>query len=192
MSKFIVSRERSQYATLTHTLSWCAQVLVGSLFLALMAKISIPLPFSLVPLSMQNFGVAILAITLGSQKAPWAVACYLIEATMGFPVLAGGLANPLWMFAPKVGYLIGFFFAAYLTATLLEGKKHDQGLAKSWMCIIAGDAVILSMGWICLSYYIGFGAAFLTGVLPFIPGSFIKTFAAATTVKPIAWLKKQG
>jgi biotin transport system substrate-specific component len=193
MSKLIANWERvkNNPAAISKTLLWSAQILLGSLFLALMARISIPLPFSIVPLSMQPFAVAILAITLGSQRAPWAVACYLIEATMGFPVLAGGLANPLWLIGPKAGYLIGFFFAAYLIAKLLENKKRNQNLFKDWVCILAGETVILSLGWLWLSYYIGFGTAFLTGVLPFIPGAFIKTFAAAATIKPVAWVKSK-
>lgn len=190
MSKNLEIFEKVQEkSVICKAISWTLQIVLGSLFLALMAQVAFPIPFSLVPVTFQTLGVALLAIALGSQKAPWAVACYLSEASMGFPVLAGGAVNPLWMLGPRSGYLIGFMISAYVISKLLESQKESNFL-KNWLCVISGEAVVLGIGWLGLSYYVGFGNAFITGVLPFIPGALVKTFAATSTIKPIAWVKE--
>ena len=72
------------------------QVFSGSILLALIAQVAIPLPFTPVPLSLQTFAVFMLALTLGSKKGTAAVVTYLIQGTLGFPVFAGGLFPWRW------------------------------------------------------------------------------------------------
>lgn len=53
----------SKALTLRDTyLSSALQVILGSVFLAIMAQAAIPLPFTPVPISLQTLGVALLAI----------------------------------------------------------------------------------------------------------------------------------
>lgn len=171
-------------------LSWSLQIMLGSLFLALMAQIAIPLPFSPVPVTLQTLGVALLAITLGSQKAPWAVVCYLTEASLGWPVLAGGVVSPSWMIGTTAGYLIGFMISAYLVAKLLESQKN-AGFLKNLLCVAVGDVVTIGIGSLWLAYYVGFEKAFLMGALPFLPGAVMKTIVATTSIRPVAWAKNK-
>jgi hypothetical protein len=69
--------------TLDHgsrALYWAEQVamVVGaSLFVALCARVTVPLPFTPVPLTLQNFGVLLVGLTLGSRRGFAALALYL-------------------------------------------------------------------------------------------------------------------
>lgn len=167
------------------------QIFFGSIFLALMAQVSFPLPFSPVPITLQTLGVALLAITLGSKKAPLAVLCYLTEATLGFPVLAGGVSKPLWMFGTNAGYLVGFVFASYIIAKLLESKV-EISFPRKFASILIGEATLLILGCLWLSVFLGALSAISLGLLPFLPGAMVKGLVAATSIQPIEWVKSKA
>ncbi len=61
-------------------------VVSASLFVALCARVTIPLPFTPVPLTLQNFGVLLVGLSLGSRRGFAALALYLIEGASGMPV----------------------------------------------------------------------------------------------------------
>src|SRR2546430_7856812 len=97
--------------TATQTLSshgraheWAQQIamVVGaSLFVALCARVTLPLPFTPVPLTLQNFGVLLVGLTLGSRRGFAALALYLVEGAVGIrvfnPAGHGGVARPFWV-----------------------------------------------------------------------------------------------
>ena len=66
------------------------QVLGGALFLALCSKISIPLFFTPVPLSLQTFAVMLLGGLLGKKQGALSAATYLSLLAFGVPVAVGG------------------------------------------------------------------------------------------------------
>ncbi len=55
----------------------------ASLFVALCARVTLPLPFTPVPLTLQNFGVLLVGLTLGSRRGFAALALYLAEGWPG-------------------------------------------------------------------------------------------------------------
>ena len=65
-----------------------AIIVSATLFVALCAHISIPLPFTPVPLTVQNFGVLLVGLLLGSRKGFAAMALYLAEGAAGLPVFS--------------------------------------------------------------------------------------------------------
>jgi biotin transport system substrate-specific component len=171
------------------------QVALGSIFLALMAQIAIPLPFSPVPITLQSLGVALLAISLGRVKAPLAVCGYLAQASIGLPVLAGGLVNPLWMIGPKAGYLLGFVLSSWIISRLLELDKTpslDKPLwIKRFIYIACGETSILCLGTLWLACFVGLPNALLMGFLPFLPGALAKITVATTAIQPIRWIRQK-
>src|SRR5438034_2447417 len=82
--------------TVTQTLSshgraleWAQQIAIvvgASLFVALCAQVTLPLPFTPVPLTLQNFGVLLVGMTLGSRRGFAALVVYLVEGAVGMPV----------------------------------------------------------------------------------------------------------
>lgn len=165
-------------------LASCIQVLTGSILLALSAQVSLPLPFTPVPLSLQTFALFIMAMTLGSKKASLAVILYLVQGSVGLPVFAGGTVNPMWLIGPKAGYLIGFVLAAYLIGKLAEANR-ERSLFETALILLMGELTILGCGSAWLSLFVGASNAINAGILPFIAGDFVKIVAAALSFRPL-------
>src|SRR5216684_2007678 len=103
-----------------------ALVVGGSLLVALCARITIPIPGTPVPLTVQNFGVLLVGLLLGSKRGFAALALYLAEGTMGMPVFsptgAGGIAQLL---GATGGFLLAYPFVAWLAGYVMEhGRKR--------------------------------------------------------------------
>src|SRR6202047_3216119 len=101
--------------------AWQVAIVVGaSLFVALCARITIPLPFTPVPLTVQNFGVLLVGLMLGSKRGFAALALYLAEGAIGMPVFnptgVGGFAQLL---GPTGGFLLAYPFVAWLAGYVM-------------------------------------------------------------------------
>jgi biotin transport system substrate-specific component len=99
-----------------------ALVVGASLVVALCARITIPLmPLTPVPLTVQNFGVLLVGLLLGSRRGFAALALYLMEGAVGLPVFnptgPGGLAQLL---GPTGGFLMVYPFVAFLAGYIFE------------------------------------------------------------------------
>src|SRR2546427_7315060 len=86
----------------SRSLEWMKQAVIvisASLFVALCARVTVPLPFTPVPLTLQNFGVLLVGLTLGNRRGFSALALYLAEGVAGMPVFnptgPGGVAQLL-------------------------------------------------------------------------------------------------
>src|SRR5580658_1598214 len=102
-----------------------ALVVGASLFVALCARITIPIPGTPVPLTVQNFGVLLVGLLLGSRRGFAALALYLAEGVMGMPVFSpvgvGGIAHLL---GPTGGFLLAYPLVALLAGFVMEhGRK---------------------------------------------------------------------
>src|SRR5277367_652796 len=97
----------------------------GSLVVALCARVAIPLPGTPVPLTVQNFGVLLVGLMLGSRRGFAALALYLAAGAMGMPVFSptgpGGIAQLL---GPTGGFLLAYPLVAWLAGFVMErGRK---------------------------------------------------------------------
>lgn len=143
----------------------------GIVLLGALAQIAIPLPWTPVPVTGQTFGVTLIALLWGQKRAFGIVAAYLIAGVVGLPVfaIAGGAT---W------GYLVGM-----LLSTLVIGYLSDRGwgrsIFKAYFAGFLGSCVTLSCGVLVLSFFIPNEEVFVAGLLPFLPGDFIKTVLAA-------------
>lgn len=181
----IKSASLADTLTLTNTI----HVLLGSIFLALLSQFAVYLPFTPVPISMQTFGILLLVLLQGKTKSMASITLYLAQATAGLPVLVGGEVNPLWFIAPRAGYLFGFVACAWLAGTMLErGRSSFLWTLFSLTC---GHIITLLLGMAWLAIFLGWENSFIVGVAPFIPGTILKTLAAACLSKPISWSQKK-
>src|SRR5437870_1909021 len=83
-------------------------VIVGaSFFVAFCARISLPIPGTPVPLTLQNFGVLLVGLALGSRIG------FAALALAGMPVFSPfSAAGVLRFIGPSGGYLIAYPFVA--------------------------------------------------------------------------------
>ncbi len=162
----------------------------GSLLLALLARLSLPVPFSPVPITGQTFGVLLLGGLLGSRLAALSIFLYLIEGMIGLPVFAGGSLGLLYLFGPTGGYLIGFIPAAFLIGYLIE-----NGWNKKFSLIIAsmtiGTTVIFLFGVSWLTLTAGINTSIKIGLIPYLPGTAIKIALVSIFIHTLNRLSKQ-
>jgi biotin transport system substrate-specific component len=123
-----------------------ALVVGASLFVALCAHITIPLmPLTPVPLTVQNFGVLLVGLLLGSRKGFAAMILYLIEGMAGLPVFSpmgpGGVAQ---LFGPTGGFLLAYPLVAFIAGYLFErgvksfARAAIAGLLAEIMLFVGG------------------------------------------------------
>ncbi len=139
-----------------------------------------------VPITLQTVVVLMLPFMLGYRMALAVVAGYFTAGLLGAPVFASG-AGPAYFAGPTGGYLAGFAAAVMMMGAALNYRK-EWSLAPLICLMLAGHAVILALGAIWLAYGIpslGMTQAVMTGVVPFLGGSVIKSLIAAMLVKAI-------
>lgn len=170
--------------------SWLKEafiVLGASILISLCAHVSIPLPFTPVPLTLQCHMILFIAAVLGGKKAALATMAFLAQGMMGFPVFAGGKAGILCLAGPTGGYLGGYVAAAFLTGYLIE-KMKEKNSAKILLAMTAGNALIYLFGVSWLSTFVGWTSAFMLGVIPFIVGDMLKLLVATKVMKTLRFL----
>lgn len=162
-----------------------ALVFAGSLLVALTAQLSVPLPFSPVPLTGQTFGVVLVGALLGRSRGAAAILAYLIEGLSGLPVFAGGSGGPGPLVGPTAGYLFGFVPAAWLAGHLAE-RGWNRRFSLAWLGLLLANAIPFGPGLIWLSRFVPANQVTTMGLWPFLPGAVIKATLAAMLV-PTGW-----
>lgn len=161
-----------------------ALVVGGAAFLAAVAQVVVPLPFTPVPLTLATFGVMLLGAGLGPARGLAAVGLYLLAGVLGAPVFAGATAG--WAFA-SFGYAIGFLPAAAIVGRSAR-MGSDRKVTGMLGTAVAASAVIYAFGiaWLMAWTGLGFGEALMLGMLPFLVGDALKIGAAALLL-PSTW-----
>jgi biotin transport system substrate-specific component len=163
-------------------LGWTLQValVVGaSLFVALCARVTLPLPFTPVPLTLQNFGVLLVGLTLGSRRGFAALALYLVEGAVGMPVFnPSGLGGVAQLLGATGGYLLAYPFVAALAGWIMErGKKS---FARAAVAGALAEVVLFAGGisWLAVLTH-SFAQAVRFGLYWFAFAEVIKVMSAA-------------
>lgn len=169
-----------------------ASVLFLAALTAAAAQVSIPLPFTPVPFTLQPMVVLLGGAVLGSRLGMAAQAAYLLAGLAGLPVFAASPLLPqgvLRLLGPTGGYLMSYPFAAFLTGLLAE-RGFDRRYATSVAAMAAGLAVVFGCGVLWLAFLArpaaGLDTALRTGLYPFLPADILKVFVAAA-VMPALW-----
>ena len=122
-----------------------AIVVAASLFVAVCARFSLPIPGTPVPLSLQNFAVLLVGLSLGSRPGFIALALYLAEGAAGLPVFSPVGAPGILRFAgPTAGYLIAYPLVAALTGSIFERGK--QTFARAISAALLGELLLFACG----------------------------------------------
>ncbi|MCL1815509.1 MAG: biotin transporter BioY [Treponema sp.] len=156
-----------------------------ALFASLIAGgtfIGIPLPFSPVPIVLQNLFVVLAGLVLGPTLGSAAAALFLCAGALGLPVFAGAGGGIARFAGPTGGFLIGYFFAA-LTAGLAAGQPRagkNTPFRRIILAAVLGFLVVYIPGVIGLFRFVGsWPKAFAAGIFPFLIGDTIKSLIAA-------------
>lgn len=153
----------------------------SGLFAALiivLGYVSVPLPFSPVPVTGQSLAIMLAGSILTTRQASYSVLTFLFLGIIGVPVFAGGTAGIGVVLGPRGGYLIGFLAGA-IVISLLKGTGKQLSLL-AIANVVGGIVVIYALGVTWLSVVTGMGLtqAIAAGALPFIPGDIAKVVIA--------------
>jgi biotin transport system substrate-specific component len=157
-----------------------ALIVVGaSLLITLCAKVSIPLPFTPVPLSLVNFGVLLVGLVLGSKRGFAACALYLAQGAAGLPVFAPGPGGIAQLLGPTGGFLLAYPVVAFVAGLIAErGTRSFRHYA---MAAIAGELVLFASGvaWLMAVTRVPVAQGVALGLYPFVFAEVMKVMFAA-------------
>lgn len=174
-----------------------ASVLFVSALTAAAAQVSVPVPFSPVPFTLQPMVVLLGGLALGSRLGATSQVLYLLAGVVGLPVFAASATlppGPLRLLGPSGGYLMVYPLAAFVVGYLAE-RGFGRRYLSAVLAMVTGLVVIYAAGatWLGLlarvagaDAAIGMRAAFETSVYPFVIPDLIK-LAAAAAVLPTMW-----
>ena len=144
----------------------------------ILAPLSIPLPFSPVPISLTNLVIFISVFILGMKDATISFLIYLLLGAVGLPVFASFHAGLSVLAGPTGGYLIGFIFLALIQGFAM--KYFDRKLIPTIIGMLIGMAVCYIFGtvWLAKLMSLSFKEGLFMGVIPYLPGDAVKIIIA--------------
>lgn len=149
--------------------------------MALCAHVSIPLWFTPVPITLQTFGVMLLALTLGGWRSAAAMVLYLVEGASGLPVFSPhGFGGAAQLIGPTGGFLFSYPIAAFLGGSIAHNMVQRSRPLAFASGALATEFIIFLLGatWLGLLTHQPVRAILIAAVLPFIPGEVLKTATA--------------
>ncbi len=171
---------RQEYAVVSDGVRDLAFVVGGSLLVALCARITLPLPFTPVPLTVQNFGVLLVGLRLGSRRGFAALALYLAEGAMGLPVFSptgvGGVAQ--LFHGATSGFLLMYPLVAWIAGYVME--RGRKSFARAAIGGLLGELALFlgGLSWLAVLTH-SVAQAFRWGLYWFVFAEVIKVLMAA-------------
>jgi biotin transport system substrate-specific component len=158
-------------------------VVLGAAFVALAAQISVPLPGTPVPMTLQPLAVLLVGGWLGARLGAASLVLYIALGATGLPVFTPtvplvGIAR---LMGPTGGYLLAYPVAAFAAGALAQDGARWTRIA---LGLVVGLALIhlggLAQLWI-LSGDVSVAARF--GTLPFLVGDLLKLTVATLVLR---------
>ncbi|MGE0359540.1 MAG: biotin transporter BioY [Vicinamibacterales bacterium] len=160
-------------------------VLFAAVLTGAAAQLSVPVPWSAVPFTMQPVAVLLAGAVFGARLGAMSQALYLLFGVTGAamfalsPVLAPGLAR---LVGPTGGFLLAFPAAACAVGALAD-RAWTRTFAGALAAMSAGLGVLYASGAVWLAIVAGPGA--LATLWVFAASDLVKV-AAAAAVLPAA------
>ena len=166
-------------------------------FVAVCAHVSVPLPFTVVPLTLQTFAVILVGMLFGPVVGFSSMVLYLAEGATGLPVFSPqGLGGVAQLVGPTGGFLISYPIAAACAGLFTRNfRLFESGFQNGIAAGIIASVPIFTLGVSWLNHYqhLGLSATWHMSVVPFLPGEIVKVTAAAGIFSSIQrWRQSQN
>ncbi|AFZ73917.1 biotin transporter BioY [Natronobacterium gregoryi] len=165
----------------------------AALFAALIgaaAQITIPIPFTSIPLTLQVLFVFLAGIVLGPVWGGLSMVLYLAAGTVGAPIFAGMTGGPGVLVGETGGFLLSYPIAAALIGLLVHRGTDLRDPATVSVpalgaVLVAATAIIYAMGagYTAWLFELSIREAVVASALPFLPFELLKMAAAIAIVK---------
>lgn len=145
---------------------------------AILSQISIPIPFSPVPITLQVFAVCLSAVILGSRLATFSQLVYVLLGAIGLPVFANFSGGLQAILGPTGGFIISFPIMAFIIGKFVDNFSSTKQLL---LGLFVGLFICYFLGVLQLSFItkMGIQKAILLGAIPYIPLDIIKIVLVA-------------
>lgn len=162
-----------------------ALIAFGSLFLAVLAQVKVPMwP---VPVTLQTFAVLVLGLTYGFRLGTATILAHVAQGAMGLPVFAGGAGGVAVLMGPTGGYIAGFILAVMLTGWLAD-RGWSRRILPAIAALVIGNLAIYALGasYLNVAFLGDWQKTVAVGVLPFLLGDALK-IGLAVSVLQLGW-----
>ena len=162
-------------------------VLAGTALVSLAAQVSIPLPFTPVPITGTTFAVVLVGASLGAVRGVASLGLYLAIGLLGAPVFTGQNNGWDYFVGATGGYLVGFVLAAGLTGWLAE-RRWDRRFSSAVAAMLSGNVAVYLLGlpWLAHVLDANLERTLEAGLYPFVVGDLLKLYLAGALL-PAAW-----
>lgn len=167
-------------------------VIFSALFAALLAGlsfVSLHLPFTPVPITLENIVVMLAGALLGGGYGFFSMLLVVVLTAVGLPMLDGSGGMGVLLGASG-GYVWMYPICALLTGLLVR-RVRGSGL-KSILLIaviayVFGDLLcyVTGVGWLAHLYHLPLQKALVLGAYPYLPGDAAKALVTALIVVPV-------
>ena len=154
-----------------------ALIAAGTVALIVLARISIPRPFTPVPVSLGTLGALSVGTALGARRGLVSVAAYALLGIAGAPVFTG--TNVGWAFA-SFGYILGYFLVAAIAGLAAQRGADRRVLTMAPTALASIFSVyVLGLAWMIPFAHMTLEQGLMKGFVPFIVGDLLKAAVAA-------------
>ena len=147
------------------------------------AHVSLPLPFTPVPLTLQNFAVLLVGMALGPMAGFSAMVLYLMQGAMGLPMFTpNGPMGVARLMGPTAGFLFAYpLVAASAGWTVRAMRNIGSRFTRGIVAGTVSTLILFAFGasWMATLLHLNAAAIWHMGVAPFLPGEIVKVTAAA-------------
>ena len=166
-------------------------VLAGTLSLILIGQITIPLPFTPVPITMGTFAALGVGAVLGSRRGALSALLLGALAAVGAPVLGGWTGGVGVTF----GYVVGYILIATIAGRAASVWSNHSGSTVSrvatgigLMLLASASVYVPGVVWLKIATGASWGATLSMGLVPFIIGDVLKSLVATGLLPVRGWL----
>ncbi|WP_010270971.1 biotin transporter BioY [Paenibacillus senegalensis] len=157
--------------------------------LVVLSFITIPVGFSPVPVTLQNFAVMLAGGLLGARYGLISIGSVVVLCALGFPLLHG-TGGPGLVFGPTGGFIWSFPIAAFLIG-FIAAKLPVRGIAAyvlhALVSFLFGSLLLYIPGvpWLAYVADLSIGETLVVGMYPYLPGDLLKAAAAGLIIPAI-------
>lgn len=150
----------------------------------ILGPLSIPIPFSPVPITLTNLAIYLTAFILGWKKGTLSYLIYLLLGLVGLPIFSNFSGGPGKLLGPTGGYLIGFILMAFISGLFIERFYGKINMYILGLVLASAANYLLGTAWLSYQLDLTFYQALTIGVFPYLIGDAIK-IAIAIIIGPM-------
>ncbi|MFB6223161.1 MAG: biotin transporter BioY [Haloarcula sp.] len=173
------------------TVGWFTKAVLIAALTAALAQISIPLPGTLPPFSLQPFGMFFAGLVLGPLWGGLALLLYLLVGIAGVPVFSNANAGIGYVVAGQGtgGFLVGFLVGAVVAGSIAHRRTTpravgDLSVPVQVVALGAAVVVVYAIGVPWLSMVTGLPLTRAAAVMvPYVPLDIVKLGIAVAVVQ---------